>query len=127
MGMVDHAEMATGGDPDIIDSEEWMVYDERCWFKLLGTQGFGQVHVSVYRYVCPLGMMDKIQREKCLQEMDIGDHILLQVKLGLIIGKTSFCHDLNFHLVSFLQSWLLVSPFLEISFQMPYGRSLSCL
>ena len=53
VGMMDYSETAPGGDPDM-DSEEWMVYDERCWFKLLGTHGFNQVHVSqlhAYTYV----------------------------------------------------------------------------
>lgn len=41
MGMVDYPEA-----PDL-ETEEWMVYDEHCWFKLLATHGFGQLHVSL--------------------------------------------------------------------------------
>jgi hypothetical protein len=70
--MVDYPET-----PDL-DSEEWMVYDEHCWFKLLGTHGFSQVHVSLL-HTCVCELHDKM--EKPLQEMDIGDHILLQVEL----------------------------------------------
>lgn len=39
VGMEDYTEMAS--------ESEWMVYDEMCWFKLLGTSGFSQVHVSI--------------------------------------------------------------------------------
>ena len=51
VGMVDHPETANPGDTEY---EQWMVYDEMCWFKLMGTHGFSQFHVSVYTYVCLL-------------------------------------------------------------------------
>ena len=43
VGVVDHPEA-----PDL-ETEEWMVYDEHCWFKLQATHGFGQTHVSLLR------------------------------------------------------------------------------
>ena len=39
--------MATGGDHELDSESGWMVYDEMCWFKLLGTSGFNQAHVSL--------------------------------------------------------------------------------
>ena len=39
--MVDYPEIATDNQ-----SSEWMVYDEVCWFKLVGASGFNEVHVS---------------------------------------------------------------------------------
>ena len=56
---MDYPETATPGD---IESEQWMVYDDMCWFKLLGTQGFSHIHVSLYSYVCLLGTMDKLRK-----------------------------------------------------------------
>ena len=41
VGVVEHPEA-----PDL-ETEEWMVYDEHCWFELLAAHGFGQVHVSL--------------------------------------------------------------------------------
>ena len=88
---MDYTELATGGDPDLDSESGWMVYDEMCWFKLLGTSGFNQVHVSLM-CVC---LHDNSRKKIYLQEMDIGDHILLQVELGLIVGAPHITGIIN--------------------------------
>ena len=74
LGMISSIELP---DPNMI--ADWTVYDEVCWFRIIGKNGFYRFHVSSVS-LCHL-WCDKIIN---VQEMDIGDHTLLQVELGLV-------------------------------------------
>lgn len=53
LGMISSIELPNIHDPNMI--ADWTVYDEVCWFKIIGKNGFYRFHVSsvsVYHFWC---------------------------------------------------------------------------
>lgn len=67
---------------------EWILEEGWCWFQLQARQGFDkQVHVRVQlckNLTCQVDQCVQYELHDFLQELDVGDHIELQVASILV-------------------------------------------